>query len=644
MLKENQSCEKINALKELMTQKELDALIIAHDDEYLSYELGDDSKRIEFVSNFSGSAGFICIINTHNEKNIFKEPIKLKGNISQELIIQKDAAIFVDGRYTVQAKEQVDLNLFDIFLINDLSLSDYLKATLSRHTKVGVDSRCIGYSLFSNIKKELLVDNIELLSLDYNLVDLIWEDRPDKIISKLEIYPDEFNGKPALFKRRSLCQQLRDKSLDATIISNPENICWFLNIRGRDRKYVPVINCKVVAYANEALELYIDEGHIDQSQLGKLTEHFGHVDIFAENRFDELLDRLCSSHSSVYIDDQSTNAYIINKLIEGGAKVTFGIGLCKLPQACKNDLEIAGEHKAHLKDGIAMTRFLSWLDEITQLDNLKNQDMQSYINRVNTIDEQVLANKAEAFRKIEGDYLEPSFQTISAIGPNAAMCHYNYTCSDKLRTLGEDPLYLIDSGAQYIEGTTDITRVVVVGPNLSQEMKRMYTLVLKSHIALCTTIFPRGTSGQQLDAIARRVLWDHGFDYAHGTGHGVGHLLSVHEGPQAISTKSSSIPLEEGMVLSIEPGFYKENEFGIRIENLVVVQKCTIAKLEHMLCFEPLTLVPIDTRAIVKEMLSVKEKTWLNNYHQHVLTLLKSAGSTLTDTEIAYLTKACADI
>ena len=270
--------------------------------------------------------------------------------------------------------------------------------------------------------------------------------------------------------------------------------------------------------------------------------------------------------------------------------------------------------------------------------------IQKLSKEVEDTDEAILADRAESFRKVEQGYIEPSFATISALGPNAAMCHYNHEEVSTPRRLGEDPLYLIDSGAHYFDGTTDITRTVLVGPGLSDEMKNMFTLVLKGHIALSTLIFPKGTSGQQLDAIARRPLWDYGLDYAHGTGHGVGHLLSVHEGPQQISLRRSNVPLQAGMIISDEPGFYKENAYGIRLENLLVVQNCSQPGLSHMLCFSPLTLVPFDKRIINTELLSDKEIDWLNDYHQNVKNVIKNAATTLTDTEISWLEAATAKI
>ena len=289
----------------------------------------------------------------------------------------------------------------------------------------------------------------------------------------------------------------------------------------------------MVAYANGTLEWYISDDHLNDDTQKQLEAHIGHIDIFPEKRFDEVLERLGNSSSAVYVDPETVNAHILTMLYNGGAKVTLGKGLCQLPKAKKNHVEIAGEYKAHIKDGIAMCRFLAWLDELTAIDKMPF-DHEDFKRRTAGTDEKVIADRALSFRKVESDFIEPSFDTISAIGTNAAMVHYNYAESDCIKSIGDGPLYMIDSGAHYLDGTTDITRTVLVGPGLTDEMRRMYTLVLKAHIALSSAIFPYGTSGLQLDALARQPLWEHGCDFAHGTGHGVGHLLSVHEGPQDI--------------------------------------------------------------------------------------------------------------
>ena len=646
-INQDDSLDLLAALKEQLVAHELDALLLPHDDEYLSGEVTADCERIATLTHFTGSAGWVCVSVGH-EADLPREVVNRKDR-STMLPLAHEQAIFVDGRYKIQVKEQVNEDVFDCFNLAAVTPSDYLRTLLPKKSRVGLDLRCVNYRYFQDLQKELELAGIEIVPLAQNLFDLIWEDRPAPVCSPVEIFPDEFNGCPSLQKRKNLAQSLRDKALDATIISSPETVCWLLNIRGRDRAYLPIINSRLVAYANEALEWYINFDHLSDEIQANLEDHVGHIDIFPESGFDDVLDRLASSKCSIYVDPKTTNAHILNTLYEKGAQVETGLGLCELPKACKNATELAGEHKAHLKDGIALCRFLAWLEGIAQPESIEIDDagpeagLAAYQERVSELDEAVLADKVEELRKEQGEYLQPSFATISALGPNAAMCHYNHAEVATARALGADPLYLIDTGAHFNEGTTDITRTVLVGPNVTEQMQLMYTLVLKSHIALASTIFPRGTSGMQLDAIARRPLWEHGYDYEHGTGHGVGHVLAVHEGPQNISTRSSTIALDVGMVTSIEPGYYEDDEYGIRLENLYKVCPCTQPGCQHMLCFEPLTLVPFDVRLIIREMLTPAERTWLNDYHQNVHSIIENAAD-LSEAELSFLKEATAPI
>ncbi len=629
--------QRVTAMRELLAKSELDAVIISHDDEYLSYELNEDRERIRFMSGFSGSAGYIVIARTCDSKAL---ATGIKGTASDRssFTIHIPAAVFTDGRYTVQVKEQIDPDCYECFDLAKVRPVNWLTAVLPKKARVGLDLNCVSYDEYLSILEELEARDIELVATAENLADILWDPKPEHKYGSVSIFPDEYNGCPSPQKRHDLAATLREHDYDATVICDPESICWLLNIRGEDRSCLPIVNCRLVAYSNEALELYIDDNYHIDNQQDELTAHFGHIDIFPEQRFDEALSRLSNSSASVYVDPETTNAHILKELYEGGATVTEGLGLLLLPKARKNSREISGEIKAHIKDGIAMCRFLSWLDSKTSVGLLQEEAQQG--SQDETLTEKDLADHAEAFRQVEENYLMPSFDTISALGPNAAMCHYNYATAASPRSLGQDPLYLIDSGGHYLEGTTDITRTALVGPGVTAEMRRMYTLVLKGHISFATLIFPPGTSGMQLDAIARRPLWDFGFDYAHGTGHGVGHVLSVHEGPQNVSMRRSAVPLESGMVISDEPGYYKEGEYGIRLENLLTIINCRQPGLEHMLCFSPLTLVPFDTRLIIKELLTPKEREWLNSYHKDVRELIVKAAPTLTDTEVSWLTKA----
>ena len=354
--------QRIQRLCELLEEDQLDALIVTHDDEYLSYELNEDEERLKYITGFSGSAGYAVITRNNSEaiQNFLKNGAKLKSTINGDQVeATKNCAVFVDGRYVVQVKEQTDSEIFDCFNFPAISPTDWICNVLQKNSTVGIDLNCISYKEFLKIKEELDNFNINLKATDGNLVDKIWEDKPEAVVSDIMIFPDEYNGCPSPQKRQQIAQILRNKELDATVICDPESICWLLNIRGRDRKYLPVINCKMVAYSNEALEWYINTDHFkDDTLLERLQEHIGHIDIFSEDKFDDVLERLCSSSCTVYVDPDTTNAHTLLSLYEGGAQVIEGIGLCQLPKATKNHIEIAGEYKAHIKDGIAMCRFL----------------------------------------------------------------------------------------------------------------------------------------------------------------------------------------------------------------------------------------------------------------------------------------------
>ena len=464
--------QRVASLRELLDQNDLDALIVSHDDEYLSYELNEDEERLKYITGFSGSAGYAVI--TRNDLKINEESIEInQDNSENSTLVERDCAVFVDGRYVVQVKEQIDTDIFQDFDLAKVKPAKWISSVMPKNSTVGIDINCISYKEYISIKNELGMNNINLVATESNLVDKIWTDKPAPVISEISIFPDEYNGCPSPQKRQLIAQTLRDKDLDATVISDPESICWLLNIRGRDRAYLPVINCKMVAYSNEALEWYINPNHFkDENLQDQLQEHIGHIDIFPEEAFDDVLDRLCSSSCTVYVDPETTNAHVMTKLYSGGAKVSEGLGLCQMPKACKNHIEVAGEYKAHIKDGIAMCRFLSWLDNLTALDKPTDSD-EAFLRRVEGVDEAELAARALSFRKVEAGFIEPSFATISALGPNAAMCHYNHENETTPRALGKDCLYLIDSGAHFIEGTTDITRTILVGPHITDEIKRM---------------------------------------------------------------------------------------------------------------------------------------------------------------------------
>lgn len=768
--------QRIDALRQIMAGKSLDALIITHDDEYLLSELTPECERIKYICGFSGSAGYVVITRGLPEEQ-FTKGLALGSDPASTTLIHRSCALFVDGRYEIQAREQTEPELFDVFVFKNVPLPKWISRVLPRGARTGIDTRCLGCEEYERLELALSASGISLVDTAGNLVDRIWTDRPQIVCSKAAIFPDEYSGCSAKDKRRKLAQILQERNFDAAVICEPETICWLLNIRGRDRRSLPVVCSRLIALAGDNLEWYLDPAHLDPKHQDEMLSHTGPLKICPESSFDAALERLGQAGASVCADPSRVNAHVFLKLRQSGASITDGTGLCQLPKAVKNQTELEGEERAHLRDGAALCRFFCWLDSLTRLkaevpqapqpqvpeqdapaaesdaqqepdtqdapaeapktgklqtetEKLKNEEPKTpepafevlkaqelkapapaaplpgetvsagaalkagktaalqpqpqsqawaqkspaakpqaassaapeaddttntapepslplYVAdddfplRAKTQSESTLAAVLEEKRKQGDRYLCPSFDTISALGPNAAMCHYNYLESSRPRILGEDSLYLVDSGAHYFDGTTDVTRTVLAGPltdpALALEIRKMYTLVLKGLIQFASLIFPEGTCGLQLDAVARRPLWDIGCDYAHGTGHGVGHVLAVHEGPQAISTRNASVPLLPGMVISDEPGYYKEGAYGIRLENLLVVNRCTRPGMQQMLCFRTLTLAPFDLRLIEPALLSAAEIEWLNRYHQKVKELISER---LTPEERSWLENA----
>ncbi|MFK8772588.1 aminopeptidase family protein P, partial [Aeromonas caviae] len=443
---------------------------------------------------------------------------------------------------------------------------------------------------------------IELVRIDENPIDLHWSDRPAPTKSPVILYSEELAGQSSQAKREMLASDLRKRGLDAVLLTQAEPINWLLNLRGRDVERLPVVLGFAVLYANTTMDFFVDTDKID---CFAFSQHVGQdVSVYPIDKLGDVLQRIGEDQQKVLADPNTANAWTQLVMEEAGAILVAGQDPTMLPKACKNPVELAGMRAAHLRDGVAVTRFLAWLDRLIASGEFDG------------VDEGTLADQLEAFRHEQEHYVEPSFDTISALGPNAAMCHYRHT-NGTPRAFGQDSIYLVDSGAQYLDGTTDITRTVKVG-EVTDEHRAMFTRVLQGHIALDQARFPRGTAGIQLDVLARMPLWQAGYNYDHGTGHGVGHFLSVHEGPQRIAPKGSLVALQPGMVLSNEPGYYREDAFGIRCENLVVVTEQEARGELTMLGFERLTYVPFDIRLIDRSLLSPAEFRWINEYHAEV--------------------------
>lgn len=564
--------QHLTAIRQWLVQQNLDALIVPHEDEYLGEYIPAHNERLHWLTGFTGSAG-------------------------AAIVTQDKAAIFVDGRYTVQVTKQVPAALFEYrHLINEPAL-DWLVDNLAPGAKIAIDPR-MHSGMWLEAAQAKLNKRHQTVILDSNPIDTLWNDRPQPVLSDVRLMANETAGRNSAEKRQQIAQLVQKQGGDCAIITALDSICWLLNVRGLDVSRLPVLLSHAIIHDNGHVEFFIEPSRVPSNFAAHVGEG---VTVFSPDRLQAQLERL--DGKNVLLDPAISNAWFKLVLQNSGAHIVPASDPCLMPKACKNAVEIAGMKESHLRDGVAMVQFLSWLDAEVAAGRL--------------YDEGQLADKLEAIRRLEPTLVDLSFDTISAAGSNAAMCHYNHNNQPQPTQLSMDSLYLVDSGGQYIDGTTDITRTVAIGTP-SAEMIKQFTLALKGHIGIARARFPRGTRGYQLDTLARQHLWAEGFDYDHGTGHGVGHFLSVHEGPASISKKQIDVALDKGMVLSNEPGYYRADQFGIRIENLELVVEQSTQGDFSVLAFESLTRCPIDSRNIDVNLLTRPELAWLNNYHQIV--------------------------
>jgi Xaa-Pro aminopeptidase len=590
--------ERTARLRELIAKAKLDAVLVPRADEHQGEYVPPSAERLKWLTGFSGSAGLA-------------------------VVARSAAALFVDGRYVTQAPTQVDARTFEVLQIPDAKLSDWLGKHLKTGAAVGFDPWLHTAAMIEELARSLKPKGIKLKALPRNLVDRIWgRERPAPPQGSVVVHSTRYAGKPAEQKIAELQAALRKEGEDAVILTLPDSIAWLLNIRGSDVAHNPVALAFAIVPAAGKVELFIDPAKVDaeaRAHLAKLAR------ISASNALEKRIGVLKGTSKRIRLDANTAASWFFRKLGGGKARVVNGPDPCLLPKARKNATEIKGARSAHKRDGAAIARFLAWLDREAPQGRL---------------DEIATSRHLETLRSETQALEEISFDTISGAGPNGAIVHYRVTTpTNRKLKLGE--LYLVDSGAQYIDGTTDITRTVAIGTP-TREMQERFTLVLKGHIGIAMARFPKGTRGVDLDPFARRALWQAGLDFDHGTGHGVGSYLSVHEGPQNIS-KRGMTPLEPGMIVSNEPGYYKQGAYGIRIENLVLVtepEKVPGGEREVM-GFETLTLAPIDRRLVVPELLTVEELAWLNAYHARVLDII---GPELGPTDRAWLEAATADI
>ncbi|EHE7897871.1 aminopeptidase P family protein [Vibrio parahaemolyticus] len=568
----NDTLSRVNAIREWLAQHNIDALLIPHEDEYLGEYVPAHNERLHWLTGFTGSAG-------------------------AAVITQHKAAIFVDGRYTVQVTKQVPNELFEYRHLIEEPALDWIQDNLTANASVAIDPR-MHSSAWLDMAQAKLAGKLELNILSSNPIDELWHDRPAPVVSDVRLMPTEAVGQSSESKRKEIAQLVAKAGADSAVITALDSICWLLNVRGLDVSRLPVLLSHAILHADSSVEYFLDPARLP-------AEFAAHVGTGVTVHHPEALQSRLEAMSGkkVLLDPAISNAWFKLVLQNAGASVIAAADPCLMPKAAKNEVEIAGMKACHIRDGVAMSKFLCWLDAEVAAGNLH--------------DEATLADRLEAFRKEDPTLMDLSFDTISAAGGNAAMCHYNHENQPEPGKLELNTLYLVDSGGQYLDGTTDITRTIAIGQP-SAEMIKQFTLALKGHIGVARARFPKGTRGYQIDTLARQHLWAEGYDYDHGTGHGVGHFLSVHEGPASISKKQIDVPLTEGMVLSNEPGYYRADAFGIRIENLELVVETPTNGDFPVLSFESLTRCPIDKRNINVDMLTRPELAWLNDYHQKV--------------------------
>lgn len=595
--------KSMHELRMIMDSADFDALIIPHEDEFLGEHVPEDKERLAFITGFTGSAG-CCVVFRNKE--------------------QAETTLFVDGRYTIQAQRQVPEDIAIASYKDSLSAVRFAASKIKPGQRVGIDPKVHSAKWAKDAKSILTNADAELAFAAKNPIDQLWRNKPEPKNHPFMAFPDRYAGMSSEKKRELIAVKIGDLGLDAALLCDAESVNWLLNIRGHDIPYLPIVRCCAIIYANRSVEVFLDGGTERCEKMSDVCG--GSVAVFSLKALDAALDRIGEGKLKIGIDPTMTSAHCLSMLEKSGAAVIQTADPCALHKAIKTSTEVDGFRAAHLKDGVAMCKFLAWLDRKAA----EHADA----------DEATIAEQAASYRSNQENFIELSFATISALGSNAAMCHYCHENEEHPRQLGKDSIYLIDSGAHYYDGTTDITRTVAVGEP-TDEMKNMFTRVLRGNIALASACFPKGTKGSQLDILARMPLWEVGSDYAHGTGHGVGHCLSVHEGPHRISPRSvpNETQLMENMIVTDEPGFYKEGEYGIRCENELLVT--SHPSLSGMLGFETLTLVPFDLRLVNPELMSDAEISWLNSYHAGVRHAIMPF---LSDQEISWLIAATRQI
>ena len=590
------SSEKLAALRDILAGRGLDGWYVGREDMFQGEEVPPREERLAFISGFTGSAGF-------------------------GLILADDAALFSDGRYTLQMANQTDPDQWQTFTLPEAGLGEFLAEAHVRGARIGVDPRLVTVRGFERLHATCLKAGAELVADIDNPIDAVWgRDRPNAAPSRPFAMPDRVAGQSMAAKLAALDEKLAAANCDAVVISRADAVNWLVNIRGADLANTPINLLFALYHRENGLIILGDRPRLAPVMEGALANE---VAIVPLAQFADLIDPRAgyTDGARVMFDPDSLPHHLHAPLVMSDIDPVGAACPVTAMKACKNDVELDGTRRAHVEDGAVMVRFLQWLDS-GAAGGLRETD---------------IADHLLSLRKASPRFLASSFETICGSGPNGAIVHYRAVAGQDSQ-LVENSLLLVDSGAHYNDGTTDITRTVAVGTP-SREMISGFTAVLRGHIAVATARFPKGTTGQQVDALARAPMWSVGLDYAHGTGHGVGHVLQVHEGPANIS-KRGAVALETGMLLSNEPGYYRQGEWGIRTETLITV---TAPDADGFMGFETITLCPIDRRLIDPTMMLPAERDWLNAYHARIEATLAPELGGETDC-LAWLRAACAPV
>jgi len=590
---------RIADLRSRFEALQIDGLIVSRADEFQGEYVPACAERLNWLTGFSGSAG-------------------------SAVILKSTAAIFIDGRYTLQVRDQVDLDLMTPLQVPENFPHAWVTRNIPKGGKLGFDPWLLTIREASRFEAACNEAGAELVALDSNPIDAIWDDQPPPLAKPVVQQPLQFAGMSSADKLRDIAEGLSQRGSKACVLTQTDAVAWLFNLRGCDIPHTPAVLAFAVVHDDGSADLFLDPARVEEGAretLGRAS-----VRLVAPKQMTETLQALGSAGENVELDFEWVAEALRRALTLSGATVSHHESPCTLPRAAKNHAELEGARAAHLRDAVPMARFLRWLDTNAPAGQL---------------DEIQAAQKLEALRTETGELLDLSFDTISGAGPHAAIPHYRVSETSN-RPIENDHIYLVDSGAQYVDGTTDITRTIIAGTPTT-EMKDRFTRVLKGMINLSRARFPAGTTGGHLDPLARLPLWEAGLDFDHGTGHGVGSYLSVHEGPQRFS-KADRTVLQPGMIMSNEPGYYKAGDYGIRIENLLIVREAEPVKGgdRPMHWFETLTFTPIDRNLVEPAIMTDAELDWLNDYHARVL---KKVAPRLENAEDqAWLQAACAPL